>query len=183
MQIHRYQFLPRYLQRFDQASFTFRFLSIAKESLDHFSLRIDTVLEGDHEPSLDNKTLIPRRSSCLRHRNKLRFIPREFPRNILFATPLEQPATLFTWLDNCALSTPGLYPRHAISNRPSECKWREVKCGVIDHPAREWEFLRWRIVINSVVGYAGFNRERYRVEGVNLLLHDSVIYVVIGIKR
>lgn len=41
--------------------------------------------------SLDNKTLIPRRSSCLRHRNKLRFIPREFPRNILFATPLEQP--------------------------------------------------------------------------------------------
>lgn len=63
-------------------------------------------------------------------------------RGIFYFQPLSNnPATLFTWLDNCALSTPGVYPRHAISNRPSECKWREMKCGVIDHPASEWRIF------------------------------------------
>lgn len=64
----------RYIQRFERASFTFRFLLIAKESRiachDYFSLRIDTARGGDHDSShsTDNKTLIPRRTtSCLHH--------------------------------------------------------------------------------------------------------------------
>lgn len=91
----------RYIQRFERASFTFRFLLIAKESRiachDYFSLRIDTARGGDHDSShsTDNKTLIPRRTtSCLHHapsKQITNFIPREFPRNILFPTPLEQP--------------------------------------------------------------------------------------------
>lgn len=88
----------RYIQRFERASFTFRFLLIAKESRiachDYFSLRIDTARGEDHDSSHPTKRLFrvaPLLVCTTHHRNKLRFIPREFPRNILFPTPLEQP--------------------------------------------------------------------------------------------
>lgn len=129
-------------------SFTFRFFLIAKESRhDYFSPRIDTARGGSRlviTPGTSTKRLFRAAPRAFIETNYVLF--RANFRGIFYFQPLSgtTPATLFTWLDNCALSTPGVYPRHAISNRPSECKWREVKCGVIDHPASEWRisFLR-----------------------------------------
>lgn len=80
-------------------SFTFRFLLIAKESRrDYFSLRIDTargwpITKPRPDPDATKRLfrVAPLLVCTTHHRNKLRFIPREFPQNILFPTPLEQP--------------------------------------------------------------------------------------------
>lgn len=136
--MHQYQFLPIDVHK-DSKNERFIYISIPFDSQritsrlfltkNRYCSRV-THHKTQARPRR-NKTLIPRRTtSCLHHApsKQITFYSARISAEYSISNPSRTtPATLFTWLDNCALSTPGVYPRHAISNRPSECKWREVK--------------------------------------------------------
>lgn len=92
LQMHQYEFPPidvykDWNERFIYISIPFdsqRITSRLFLTEDRYCSRGITTR---HHTRNINKTLIPRRTARV-HRDKLRFIPREFPRNILFPTPI-----------------------------------------------------------------------------------------------